>query len=120
MALIAVYAVVDGDASIDRDSGVDRPSRDGWWLDARHSAEPIDNGREPIDEWRVVVDEGGSGNTWLECQSLELAEPEGVAERRLGHDVERGAGTGVDNRAGACQQIGRELLDERARFHSPR
>ena len=115
-----MHAVVEGDSSIDHGGGVDRPPREGWGLQSRHSTEPIDDGREPIDERRVVVDERRAGTTGFERQSLELAEPEGAAERRLRHDVERPVWTGVDDRAGARQQVGRESLDECARFHSPR
>ena len=49
----------------------------------------MDDGRQAIDQRRVVIDERRTGHTGFERQSLELAEPEGAPERRLPHDVER-------------------------------
>ena len=49
-----------------------------------------------------------AGHTGFERQLLELAEPEGAAELRSGHDVERATWTGIDDRARAREQVGRE------------
>ena len=111
---------MDRDPPIDHGGGVDRLSRDRWRPYSRDSAEPIDDGCQSIDERRVVVDERRARHTGFERQTLELSESEDAAERRFGHDVKRQTWTGVDDRAPAREQVGREPPDEHARSHSPR
>jgi hypothetical protein len=75
-----MHAIVDRHAPFDACGGVDRLSRDRWKLYSCDLAEALDDGRQPIDEGRVVVDKRRAGDAGFERQTLELSQSKDAAE----------------------------------------